>query len=114
MAEIAHSLSIGWKGHSHHFLGFPTCDCYRLFAEKKDTTFDAVLKEKRFRLQRKKVLSHHKSAPVHSPRIVMFKLNELTLRISLASSIFTGPSLKRLFRISKPEKKADRKEICLK
>ena len=39
--------------------------------------FDAALKEKRPRLQRKKILFHHDNAPAHSCRLATVKLDEL-------------------------------------
>jgi histone-lysine N-methyltransferase SETMAR len=41
------------------------------------TRFDLVLKERRPRLQRKKVLFHHDNAPAHSSRVATGKLIEL-------------------------------------
>ena len=55
------------------------------------TRFDAVLKEKRPRLQRKKVLFHHDNAPAHSSRIVASKLTEL--RYELVSHAPYSPDL---------------------
>jgi [histone H3]-lysine36 N-dimethyltransferase SETMAR len=68
------------------------------------TRFDAVLKEKRPRLQRKKLLFHQDNAPAHSSRIVASKLTELRYELvrhppyspDLApSDFFLLPNLKK-------------------